>query len=432
MENLFISNVKNLSRQSHAKVKIECSSKISEKCKNINEISYRDAMNTIERNNGKYLCLYCSRHLKYYGINNPNNKYQFDHNIMNNIDSEEKAYLLGWIASNGHIGKKNWKIHLKIHKKDLKCLEILKNIICKKLPIIINYNDNSVKFVIYSKQICNDICNLLKIERGKKSHTVNFPELNNDELTWIFLRGYFEGYGTIKNKNKKYPECSITSNSIIMLNGISNFCKIPHNRINNIDITFYKVNCIDFLGKLYNNIDNNLFLERKYNLFQYWLSWKPIISGKFTGTYLNTCKVYKTDKNAILPSKKNISDVGYDLTIIKEVKKLNKNTILYDTGLKINIDYGYYTEIVPRSSLSKSGWILSNSIGIIDLSYNGNLFIALTKIEPDAPDLQLPFRCCQLIIRQQIHINMIEVAEDFEETVRNTGGFGSTNNKKSI
>lgn len=63
------------------------------------------------------------------------------------------------------------------------------------------------------------------------------------------------------------------------------------------------------------------------------------------------------------------------------------NTILYDTGIKINVKYGYYAEVVPRSSLSKSGYMLANSIGIIDNSYRNNIFVALTKINPDAPDI---------------------------------------------
>lgn len=128
-----------------------------------------------------------------------------------------------------------------------------------------------------------------------------------------------------------------------------------------------------------------------------------------------------------MPSKSNSSDVGYDLTIIKQVKSIHSNTVIYDTGLKIKLDYGYYAEIVPRSSLSKSGYMLSNSIGIIDNSYRGNLHIPLTKVDADAPDLVLPFRCCQLIIREQIHIDMVEVSDDFDNTTRSNGGFGSTN-----
>jgi dUTP pyrophosphatase len=141
---------------------------------------------------------------------------------------------------------------------------------------------------------------------------------------------------------------------------------------------------------------------------------------------IDKCKVLKSDKNAILPYKSKLSDVGYDLNIIKVYKKINSVTTLYDTGLKINVDNGYYSEIVPRSSLSKSGYILTNSIGIIEKSYNGNLLISLTKIDPDAKVIEFPFRCCQLIFKPQLYLNMIEVCDSFEKTTRDDGGFGST------
>ena len=99
---------------------------------------------------------------------------------------------------------------------------------------------------------------------------------------------------------------------------------------------------------------------------------------------------------------------------------------MYDTGIIVQPDFGYYTKIVPRSSLVKSGYILKNSIGIIDGSYLGTLKIALTKIDDTLPDLTLPFCCCQLILDRFYHSELEEVYS-FEETTRGEGGFGSTN-----
>ena len=146
-----------------------------------------------------------------------------------------------------------------------------------------------------------------------------------------------------------------------------------------------------------------------------------------TDIYKPTIKIYKTTENAIIPSKAYEEDAGYDLTIISKIKDFNSKTSLYDTGIKIEIDEGYYTEIVPRSSISKSGYILANSIGIIDNNYRGNLMVALTKICDEAPEIELPFKCCQLIIRKQISANLVEVVDDnLTSTSRNEGGFGST------
>ena len=117
------------------------------------------------------------------------------------------------------------------------------------------------------------------------------------------------------------------------------------------------------------------------------------------------------------------------MSIIKKVKDINSKTALYDTGIKIQLDFGYYSEIVPRSSIIKSGYILSNNIGIIDNSYRGNLMIALTKIADDAIEIEFPFKCCQLIFKKQVFINLEEVRDrNLDETKRNEGGFGSTDN----
>ena len=69
--------------------------------------------------------------------------------------------------------------------------------------------------------------------------------------------------------------------------------------------------------------------------------------------------------------------------------------------------------------------MLANSIGIIDVSYRGNIYIALTKIAPEAEDIEYPFRCCQLIVRKQLGM-IIKETDNLEETMRNDGGFGST------
>jgi deoxyuridine 5'-triphosphate nucleotidohydrolase len=172
----------------------------------------------------------------------------------------------------------------------------------------------------------------------------------------------------------------------------------------------YGCSSIDFLGMIYDNMDTRI--------------------GFKNCNYLNDlpkCQVIRVDEKAIMPSKTHSSDVGYDLSIINKIKDFNSRTALYDTGIKINLDMGYYAEIVPRSSISKTGYILSNNIGIIDNSYRGNLMIALTKIADDAIDIEFPFKCCQLIIRKQLHINMIEVKNIDMNTKRNEGGFGSTN-----
>jgi dUTPase len=67
--------------------------------------------------------------------------------------------------------------------------------------------------------------------------------------------------------------------------------------------------------------------------------------------------------------------------------------------------------------------MLSNSVGIIDPDYTDNLLLALTKVDENSPDLEVPFTRCQLILRKAEYYNVEEV-ENILETGR--GSFGST------
>lgn len=145
---------------------------------------------------------------------------------------------------------------------------------------------------------------------------------------------------------------------------------------------------------------------------------------------LPSVKFVKLDPHAVTPTKGTPYSIGYDLTAINVYKKISDKTTLYDTGLAIEPPPGYYTEIVPRSSISKTGYMLSNSVGQIDWDYRGKLLIAFTKVDDSMPDIELPFVKCQLVLRKAEYYDMNET-EKLYETERGDGGFGSTDNKSS-
>lgn len=243
--------------------------------------------------------------------------------------------------------------------------------------------------------------------------------IENNKLELYFIRGCFDKNAIIYiNPDTSKPVCYIHNLNNEVKEYIVNYMNIPYIFDDNI-LTYFDTNSIDFMGKIY-NIEFNIEKSKNHKKYIELMSIKSNIKS------LPNCYVYKTDNNAIIPFKANESDVGYDLTIIKLHKKISDIVSLYDTGIRLNIDHGYYVEIVPRSSITKSGYMLANNIGIIDNSYRNNLYVALIKVDPNAPEIQFPFRCCQLIFKTQVNMNIKESEIDFNITTRNLGGFGSS------
>ena len=62
---------------------------------------------------------------------------------------------------------------------------------------------------------------------------------------------------------------------------------------------------------------------------------------------------------------------------------------------------------------------------VIDMSYRGNLKVVLVKVNPNAPNLTLPFKCVQIVLKPSYHF-LLQETENMENTVRNDKGFGSS------
>jgi hypothetical protein len=259
-----------LSKGSHQLFKVRCDLKVSEKCRNEYEIEYREFLKHISNNNGKLPCIYCSRTSKNSGRNNPNTKYKtLDDNFFKIIDTTEKAYLFGWIASDGHIGVRGFKIS--INQKDLEILKVLQNIICKEVPIRKFTKDGSemCSYEINSRQISRDLCRHLNIKPGKKSDVINFPVFSS-EFQLDFIRGYFDGDGWINDLDKSkypYPKGTIRSDSNLMLKGIQKFCDgVGSISCGALQLSNRKI--MLFLDSLYKN--GGPRLNRKYQRYMKW------------------------------------------------------------------------------------------------------------------------------------------------------------------
>jgi dUTP pyrophosphatase len=137
-------------------------------------------------------------------------------------------------------------------------------------------------------------------------------------------------------------------------------------------------------------------------------------------------KIKKLHEQAVIPSYSKEGDCGLDLTAISvsTIDKSKFGYIEYDTGLAIEIPEGYVGLIYPRSSLSNTGLILANHVGVIDQNYRGSIKCRF-KAVPNTDIYSVGDRIAQLIIQPCPKIEF-EVVDELSDTDRNDLGFGSS------
>lgn len=102
-------------------------------------------------------------------------------------------------------------------------------------------------------------------------------------------------------------------------------------------------------------------------------------------------------------------------------------TVLIPTGLAIHIgDPAYAAMILPRSGMGhKNGIVLGNLVGLIDSDYQGQLMISTWNRGQNDFTLNPMERLAQLIIVPVLQVGF-NIVEEFGESERGEGGFGST------
>lgn len=138
-------------------------------------------------------------------------------------------------------------------------------------------------------------------------------------------------------------------------------------------------------------------------------------------------KFKKLNEQSKLPVKGSLHAACYDV-FAHSIKIERPNRMIVSLGFSTEIPVGYKGIIVPRSSLSKTDWILANSIGIIDADYRGE-WMMVFKCLGEMIYQPLPFgvgdRCGQLYFEKIEPFDMEEV-DELSNTERGEGGFGST------
>lgn len=135
-------------------------------------------------------------------------------------------------------------------------------------------------------------------------------------------------------------------------------------------------------------------------------------------------KIKKLHPDAKMPFRANSTDAGADL-YATSLEFKNDGRIVYGLGLAFEIPRGYVGLLTPRSSCSKMGIQMPNSVGVIDSDYRGEVKAVFTESKPAPMVYRVGDRVAQLLI-VPIELATFTEVEELSETERGIGGFGST------
>ena len=140
-------------------------------------------------------------------------------------------------------------------------------------------------------------------------------------------------------------------------------------------------------------------------------------------------KIKRLSKDSKIPQYAHYTDAGMDLYATSVEYDSHSEIVSYNTGIALEIPEGYVGLIFPRSSIYKYDLQLTNSVGVIDSSYRGEIKFKFRST--DAPISRLTSlynvgdRIGQLIIMPYPKVTLEEV-DELQSTDRGDGGFGST------
>ena len=150
-------------------------------------------------------------------------------------------------------------------------------------------------------------------------------------------------------------------------------------------------------------------------------------------------KIKKLTDNAVIPHKAHPTDAGFDLTATSCTMD-EYGSMVYGTGIAVEIPEGYVGLVFPRSSICKKDMMLTNSVGVIDSGYRSEIKVKFKPTDSfnfyDCDIIAeglvggnniygIGERIAQLIIMPIPKIEFVE-ADELSDSDRGEGGFGSS------
>lgn len=142
-------------------------------------------------------------------------------------------------------------------------------------------------------------------------------------------------------------------------------------------------------------------------------------------------KFFKTNVNAVTPTRGSEDAAGYDLYACVDDYVIIEphQTVKINTGLCMALPSGYFGAIFARSGLAtKQNLRPANCVGVVDADYRGEVCVALHNDSEKGKIIHHGERIAQLVLMEYNTMDFEEVStlEELGVTDRGNGGFGST------
>lgn len=133
----------------------------------------------------------------------------------------------------------------------------------------------------------------------------------------------------------------------------------------------------------------------------------------------------KLHPDAVTPKRAHDTDACFDL-VATETDFAPNGMFVCKTGIAVEIPPGFFGAIFPRSSIRSTPLVLSNSVGVIDSGYRGEIVFSFRWVNTaDGMQYKAGDRIGQIVILPLPEVEFEEVTS-LSESKRGTGGFGST------
>ena len=141
---------------------------------------------------------------------------------------------------------------------------------------------------------------------------------------------------------------------------------------------------------------------------------------------MKVIKIKLLHPNAQVPKKVIDTDACYDVIAVSK-EDLGDGRIHYGLGFALEIPENTQLDLRSRSSIHKTGLILSNCIGTGDEEYRGEYQAYFYHVIPTLPPYEVGDRILQIQLRTREDV-IFKITEELSETKRSNGGFGHTGN----